>query len=440
MVWYLLSLTVGLSSCLQETPLPVVIDFTAQSVVEHSTTPLVVQLTNATKGADFYEWTFEGGEPASSSEKLPPKITFKEPGEHKITLRAWNIAAQSSHTLTIQADSAVTAAFDHLILTNDFAPAQVQLINKTNGATSFQWTFSGGTPETSTEQNPRPVTFDSQGEHHITLTATNGSQTFSVQHTITVTPPLEVDFQIEISPQDQDMEAPLTATLTNTSTSCVNTLWSCAQANISNKNASTTSIRFAAPGTYTVELTADNIKQSQTVQKQITVKPNSGIHRFRNMELGIIQAQNSIGCLFSSDLKRVLKSNETTTANGAQIDFGFYAINSNFDYCYFFSPDRATAATFAEIPHANTTFIDNAPLAGITPQTFHTIATADQLDQYTYPTTHSTQTFALDRLPMFFALKTKDERRGLIYIKDVIAQSKQSFIVADIIIEKRIND
>lgn len=435
-----LSASIGLVSCLHETPLPVVIDISAKSVAENNTAPMAVQLTNTTQGADFYEWTFEGGEPTTSSEKIPSKVTFTEPGEHKITLRAWNIAAENSHTITVCVDSIVTADFDCPILINDFAPVQVQIRNKTVGATSYQWTFSGGTPETSIDQHPVIVTFENQGQHHITLTATNGSQSFSTQRTITVKPPLKADFQIEIAPKDEDMEVPLTATVTNASISCVNTLWSCDEATIVDKNKSQTQLLFNIPGTYTITLTADNVKQSQTAHKQITVKPNSGIHTFRNIELGIVQAKNSIGCFFSADLKKVLKSNNISTENGAILDFGFYALNSNFEYCYFFSPDKAESATFAQIHGAITTFVDNKPLSNITPAEFKSITTHSQLDKYLYPTAHSTDIFKLDKLPMFFTLKTADERRGIIYIKDVIDQNDESFIVADIIIEKRAHE
>jgi len=51
----------------------------------------------------------------------------------------------------------------------------VQLTNKTlGGATSYNWTFSGGTPATSSDINPT-VSFASVGEKTITLVATNGN-------------------------------------------------------------------------------------------------------------------------------------------------------------------------------------------------------------------------------------------------------------------------
>jgi PKD repeat protein len=59
-----------------------------------------------------------------------------------------------------------------------------------NEPTSWSWTFEGGTPATSTSQNPS-VTYNTAGTYAVTLTATNavGSDTKSVDNYITVTEP-----------------------------------------------------------------------------------------------------------------------------------------------------------------------------------------------------------------------------------------------------------
>ena len=58
----------------------------------------------------------------------------------------------------------------------------------TNNPTSWQWTFEGGTPSTSTEQNP-VVQYQYNGTYAVTLTATNayGSNTATITDYITVT-------------------------------------------------------------------------------------------------------------------------------------------------------------------------------------------------------------------------------------------------------------
>lgn len=43
----------------------------------------------------------------------------------------------------------------------------------TNNPTSWSWNFSGGTPSTSTSQNPTNITYNTVGDYDVTLTATN---------------------------------------------------------------------------------------------------------------------------------------------------------------------------------------------------------------------------------------------------------------------------
>ncbi|MCD4725820.1 MAG: PKD domain-containing protein, partial [Bacteroidales bacterium] len=58
-----------------------------------------------------------------------------------------------------------------------------------NNPSSWDWTFAGGTPETSTEQNPT-VTYNTEGTYAVSLIATNdeGSDTKTVADYITVNP------------------------------------------------------------------------------------------------------------------------------------------------------------------------------------------------------------------------------------------------------------
>ncbi len=59
----------------------------------------------------------------------------------------------------------------------------VAFTNASLNATSYQWTFQGGTPETSTEENPT-VVYESEGEYEVTLIASDGNE--SKSKTITV--------------------------------------------------------------------------------------------------------------------------------------------------------------------------------------------------------------------------------------------------------------
>ena len=84
------------------------------------------------------------------------------------------VAAFSANTLTVAAGSTVN--FTDL---------------STNIPTSWSWNFTGGTPSTSTVQNPQGVTYNTVGCYTVSLTATNafGSNTASTVCYINVVPP-----------------------------------------------------------------------------------------------------------------------------------------------------------------------------------------------------------------------------------------------------------
>lgn len=67
------------------------------------------------------------------------------------------------------------------------AGQSVSFTNASQNATSYQWTFEGGTPNTSTDQNPT-VTYSNAGTYEVSLTATNdaGSDTKTESGYITV--------------------------------------------------------------------------------------------------------------------------------------------------------------------------------------------------------------------------------------------------------------
>lgn len=69
--------------------------------------------------------------------------------------------------------NAPSADFTYQVL-GACSPADVQFTNLSTNATSWLWTFEGGTPATSTDQNPT-VSYIDGGTHNVTLQAFNGS-------------------------------------------------------------------------------------------------------------------------------------------------------------------------------------------------------------------------------------------------------------------------
>ncbi len=146
-----------------------------------------------------WNWSFPGGTPTSSSLQHPQNIIYNTPGVYDVTLTASN--NEGSGTLTKTAYIRVNAS--GLPPVADFA-ANITTISAGNSITftdlslntptSWSWTFQGGVPQFSSEQNPASIMYPNAGVYTVTLTASNqfGSNTATKTAYITVQNPLSV--------------------------------------------------------------------------------------------------------------------------------------------------------------------------------------------------------------------------------------------------------
>ena len=433
-------LSLLLSSCLKETAIPISSSFSIE-VAEDKTSPVIVQLKNESYGADEYEWTFEGGEPSSSLEKQPGTVTFTEPGEHKIRLRVKNTVEEKVSEQTIRVDSALSLNFDYEIAINDIAPAVVLFHNLSKGGSHYEWTFEGGAPSSSTSAYPSAVTFKDGGEHKIHLRVFNGSRYEEFSKTFTLQAPMHADFSYTPSAVDQDWEAPLTLFTKNLTTSGLTYEWQCAGATVHQAEAESTTIRFERAGDYKLTLLARNGKEEQRIEKTLTIKPNSGIIEQSDLKFGINEAKNTIGCFYSTYAGGVVTSKHIADAQlGNKVDFGFFALNSAFNYCYFFAPNEAAASSFPPITGARgASFVHQLASYGITlsDADFESIKQATDFNRFQQWRETSPKHFDKNNSPHFVLLRTDDGRRGIVRVKRYVFAGAASYILADIKLEKR---
>ena len=366
---------------------------------------------------------------------------FTQAGEHKITLRVWNAVEERTSQQTIRVDSAMTIDFDFSIGLNDIAPGVVSITNKSKGASKYEWIFEGGVPSTSSKRFPEAITFAEGGEHKIRLRVFNGSKYEELTKTFTLRPSMQVDFSYKPSPVDQDWEAPLTLTTTNLTTGGLSYRWICNGAQVLSPTKQTTSVRFEHPGIYKLQLIAGNGKEEKTKEKTITIKPNTGIIKQNDVRFGINEAKNSIGCFYSAKFGGVLTSNQIVQdKSGVWVDFGFFALNSSFNYCYFFAPNRAKSNSFPEIDHAQgATFVNTPGVIGINinDAAFENIKRASDLNRFTKWSEMAQTSFSKSNISHFVLVRTADGRKGVIRVKKFVKDGARSYIVADVILEKR---
>ncbi len=134
-------------------------------------------LINTSTRADSYLWDFGDG---NSSTEESPVHNYAANGTYVVTLTTKNDCGEHTkqNSVMIAIDIIPGTSF-----TSDTkegcSPLVVQFTdNSTNAPEHWVWSFPGGTPSTSTEQNPQ-VTYNEVGTYDVSLTATNsaGSKT-----------------------------------------------------------------------------------------------------------------------------------------------------------------------------------------------------------------------------------------------------------------------
>lgn len=144
-----------------------------------------VNFNDLSQNATNWNWLFPGGNPSSSTQQNPSGIIYSTPGSYSVTLTINNQCSSSSITNTgyILVNAAGIAPIADFSANHTLVQAgqTVNFIDQSaNYPTSWNWTFTGGSPAASTLQNPS-VTYLVPGTYNVTLTASNsyGSNTMS---------------------------------------------------------------------------------------------------------------------------------------------------------------------------------------------------------------------------------------------------------------------
>ncbi len=440
---YSLSFMLFFAGCYKEKALPVIADFSIEVAGNDYSVPVKVKITNNTTGAETYNWTMTGANPATSASKEVGTIQYDAAGVYTIKLEAANqYGGRDTISKTLQLDAAIHIDFNVFNTASYYPDATVQINNTTIGATTYEWIFAGGTPSASNQQQPGNIVFSTPGAHLVLLKVGNGRETYTKDTIITVLPDLVNDFAITWAAQDNDMEVPFTATMQNNCTSATDYNWSFAGANPTTSTSATPSVVYNTAGTYTITLTASNDKKSMPLTKTITLLPNSNLYKFTNVHLGINTAQNTIGSYFSSVLRQVIKSSDVTAANGSKIDFAYFGLNNLFTYNKFLSPDSVQHFTFSAIPNAITTKVINKQEtcscgSSMTAAQFDAMTNDAVLQSTTVNQTGAgLAQFDNTTIPRVVLFKTQDGRKGAVKIKQFINAGQQSYIVCDIKVMK----
>jgi PKD repeat protein len=292
---------------------PPLAGFTAD--ITEGCAPLTVQFTSeSSPNAVSWNWAFEGGTPATSSEEHP-EVQYLNPGVFGVTLTVSNGAGESTEEIAgyIQVNSQPAADFNFSAngLTVDFS-------NTSSGATSYLWDFGDGT--TSVEADPQH-TFPGAGGYDITLIAANdcGSDTTSVYLELLLPP------TAGFSADQTEGCAPMTVQFTNeSSANAISWSWTFEGGVPASSTEENPVVQYLNPGSYGVTLTVTNAAGEDTESVAGYIVVNTGP-----------AASFDVSVAGSN----VTFSNSSTNAGGYFWDFGDGATSTESDPAHSYAED-----------------------------------------------------------------------------------------------------
>lgn len=258
------------------------VDFEAdQTTVQVGTT--VHFTSHCSSNASAFSWTFDGGDPATST-NANPSVTYNTPGVYDVSLRAGSsnimiyingVTETKRGYITVTEGSVEPPQPDEVVA--DFVvPASlpagqpVTMQNRSQNATSYFWSFEGATPATSTEENPT-ITYSRAGNFAITLFVTNGTNSDTKTVNVNVMDVASADFTAD----NTTISAGESVTFTNLSVNASTYYWTFTGGNPSTSTDVNPTVTYETPGTYSVTLFAagENSSDSETKTAYITVLP-----------------------------------------------------------------------------------------------------------------------------------------------------------------------
>lgn len=200
-----------------------------------------------------YEWIFEGGSPATSSE-ANPVITYSQDGSYPVTLIVHSGIKSDTLVLDNQVIAKPRPVSDFVVNLDE---STILLGNTSTHATEYVWRFGDGT--TSTSVNPSH-TYSAPGTYQISLEAYNECGVNLSQTTVVIADnseeevvPIIATFEVS----DVKGCAPLEVTYTNTSTANAHTLeWHFTGATVESSTDPNPVVTYTQPGFYSTTLIA----------------------------------------------------------------------------------------------------------------------------------------------------------------------------------------
>ena len=122
-----------------------------------------------------WEWTFEGGDPATFSGQNPPAVSYASEGTYDVTLTVSNEYGESTEVKTDYIEVTPEPAANFEATETILLAGESTTFNdlSSGNPTGWEWEFEGGDPSTYSGQNPPAITYENTGSFDVTLTVSN---------------------------------------------------------------------------------------------------------------------------------------------------------------------------------------------------------------------------------------------------------------------------
>lgn len=229
-----------------------------------------IQFTDQSINAQSYGWTFQGGNPSTSSEKSP-LVTYNTAGTYTVTQVVTNDAGSNSISTTITVKPLPVKA-DFTASTTSVTEGDIVSFTdlSLNNPTSWNWTFAGGNPSSSNEKNPK-VTYPKSGVYSVTLSVSNSYST----HEITRNAYISVAMKAPVASFNADRTSILAGELVQFTDQSQNALtfeWTFDGGNPSSSNQKNPVVKYNNAGVYSVKLVVSNSTDSDVLVKEGFIK------------------------------------------------------------------------------------------------------------------------------------------------------------------------
>lgn len=156
-----------------------------------------LSITNTSKNCPkSYVWEFGGNPTVSSNTAANPTVTYNELGIFNVTLTVTNIIDEidiEPKTNYIHVTPYVNFTASDTTVDTETTVTFTDQSQPSNIATGWSWSFPGGTPSSSTEQNPQ-VIYHSAGLYTVTLRITSGGVDYPLSGPSTKAGYINVDY------------------------------------------------------------------------------------------------------------------------------------------------------------------------------------------------------------------------------------------------------